>query len=274
MLPKFSSPKEALSMSRQKIVAGNWKMHLDRSGSEALAAGVAAGAGGVGSVNLVLCPPSVYLDAVGRAISLVHAASPSGIALGGQNMHDQNAGAYTGEVAPAMLVDLGCRYVILGHSERRTLFGETDQVVNTKTRAALAAGLRPIVCVGETLQEREDGRTKAVVTEQIQGSLAGLSAADLAKLVIAYEPVWAIGTGKVATPEQAQEVHALIRSLLADLGSPDIAAAITIQYGGSVKPDNAASLAGQPDIDGALVGGASLKAADFLAIASAFGEAG
>jgi triosephosphate isomerase len=185
-------------------------------------------------------------------------------------MHDKASGAFTGEVAPPMLVDLACRYVILGHSERRTLFGETDAIVNAKTKAALAAGLIPIVCVGETLSEREAGRTAAVVSEQVTGSLAGLSAADIGRLVIAYEPVWAIGTGKVATPEQAQEVHALIRGLLAKLASPAVADSVRIQYGGSVKPDNAAVLAAQPDIDGALVGGASLKADDFLGIAKAF----
>jgi len=186
-------------------------------------------------------------------------------------MHDKASGAFTGEVAPAMLVDLGCRYCILGHSERRTLFGETDAVVNAKTKAALAAGLIPIVCVGETLEEREAGRTAAVVTEQVQGSLAGLAPAEIEKVVVAYEPVWAIGTGKVATPQQAQEVHALVRGLLAGLASAAVAAKVRIQYGGSVKPDNAADLAVQPDIDGALVGGASLKADDFLGIARAFG---
>jgi triosephosphate isomerase len=185
-------------------------------------------------------------------------------------MHDKASGAFTGEVAPPMLVDLGCRFVILGHSERRTLFGETDATVNAKTRAALAAGLTPIVCVGETLAEREAGRTQAVVSGQVTGSLAALTPAEIEKLVIAYEPVWAIGTGKVATPQQAQEVHALIRGLLAKLASPEVAARVRIQYGGSVKPDNAADLAAQPDIDGALVGGASLKADDFLGIARAF----
>jgi len=160
--------------------------------------------------------------------------------------------------------------VILGHSERRTLFGETDASVNAKTKSALAAGLTPIVCVGETLAEREAGRTEAVVTAQVNGSLTGIPAADLEKIVVAYEPVWAIGTGKVATPEQAQEVHALIRRLLAALASPAVAEKVRIQYGGSVKPDNAAVLAAQPDIDGALVGGASLKADDFLGIARAF----
>jgi len=189
-------------------------------------------------------------------------------------MHDKPNGAFTGEVAPPMLVDLGCSHVILGHSERRTLFGETDAAVNAKTRAALNAGLTPIVCVGETLEEREAGRTAAVVTTQVESSLGGIPAADLEKVVIAYEPVWAIGTGKVATPQQAQEVHALIRELVAGLASAPIAERVRIQYGGSVKPDNVADLAAQPDIDGALVGGASLKADDFMAIAAAFGRAG
>ena len=251
---------------RRTIVAGNWKMNLDRAKARDLAAAVAARAAEAGTTELVLCPPAVYVETVATALG---GSSP--VALGAQNMHDQSSGAFTGEVAPPMLLDLGCRYVILGHSERRTLFGETDAVVNAKARAALAAGLTPIVCVGETLEEREGGRTAAVVTTQVQGSLAGLTPADLEKIVVAYEPVWAIGTGKVATPQQAQEVHALIRGLLGGLASPAVAAKVRIQYGGSVKPDNAADLAVQPDIDGALVGGASLKADDFLGIAKAFG---
>jgi triosephosphate isomerase len=252
-------------MSRRKIVAGNWKMNLDRAKARELAAAVAARQGEAGPVELVLCPPALYVETVRSALPAAAA-----VAVGGQNMHDKASGAFTGEVAPAMLVDLGCTYVILGHSERRTLFGETDSIVNAKTKAALAAGLTPIVCVGETLEEREGGRTEAVVTTQVNGSLAGLTAAELEQVVIAYEPVWAIGTGKVATPQQAQEVHALIRALLAKLASPVVAAKVRIQYGGSVKPDNAADLAAQPDIDGALVGGASLKADDFLGIARAF----
>ncbi len=251
--------------ARRKIVAGNWKMNLDRAKARELTAAVAARRGEAAAVELVLCPPAAYLETVGTALG-----GSAAVALGAQNMHDKPSGAFTGEVAPPMLLDLGCRYVILGHSERRTLFGETDPIVNAKTKAALAAGLTPIVCVGETLEEREAGRTQAVVTQQIRGSLGGLSADDLAKVVIAYEPVWAIGTGKVATPQQAQEVHALIRSLLGTLASPVVAAGVRIQYGGSVKPDNAADLAAQPDIDGALVGGASLKADDFLGIAAAF----
>jgi triosephosphate isomerase len=253
-------------MSRTPIVAGNWKMNLDRAMSRELAAAVAARRGEAVGVDLVVCPPAVYVDAVGGVL----AGATGGVTLGAQNMFDKTHGAFTGEIAPAMLVDLGCRFVILGHSERRTLCGETDAVVNAKTKAALAAGLSPIVCVGETLAEREAGRTAAVVTAQVRESLAALTPADLERIVIAYEPVWAIGTGKVATPEQAQEVHALIRGLLADLASTDTAAKIRIQYGGSVKPDNAAELAAQPDIDGALVGGASLKAVDFIGIAKAF----
>jgi len=255
-------------MARRKIVAGNWKMNLDRSQSRALAAAVSARRGEAGAAELVLCPPAVYVETVVATLG-----ADSAVGVGGQTMHDKASGAFTGEVAPPMLVDLGCSHVILGHSERRTLFGETDAAVNAKTRAALAAGLTPIVCVGETLEEREAGRTAAVVTAQVRGGLGGLSAPDMEKVVIAYEPVWAIGTGKVATPEQAQEVHALIRGLVAELGSAAVAAQVRIQYGGSVKPDNVADLAAQPDIDGALVGGASLKADDFLAIAAAFGTA-
>jgi len=251
-------------MSRRKIVAGNWKMNLDRAKAADLTRAVVARHGEAATVELVLCPPAPYLGTVAAELG-------GGVALGGQNMHDKASGAFTGEVAPPMLLDLGCRYVILGHSERRTLFGETDSIVNAKAKAALAAGLTPIVCVGETLEEREAGRTNDVVGTQVRGSLAGLSAEDIGRVVIAYEPVWAIGTGRVATPAQAQEVHALIRGLLAGLSSPAVAAAVRIQYGGSVKPDNAADLAAQPDIDGALVGGASLKADDFLGIARAFG---
>jgi len=254
-------------MSRRKIVAGNWKMNLDRARARELTAAVAARIAEAGSTELVLCPPAAYLETVGSELQ----AAASKVALGGQNMHDKASGAFTGEVAPPMLLDLGCQYVILGHSERRTLFGETDAVVNSKTKAALAAGLTPIVCVGETLEEREEGRTDAVVTAQVNGSLAGLSPAEVERVVVAYEPVWAIGTGKVATPQQAQEVHALVRRLLGTLASPAVAAKVRIQYGGSVKPDNVADLAAQPDIDGALVGGASLKADDFLGIAGAFG---
>ena len=250
-------------MSRTSIVAGNWKMNLDRAGAAALAKAVAAGRGQAEGVDLVLCPPSVYIGTVAEAVS-------DGVAVGGQNMWHEASGAFTGEVSAAMLLDMGCQYVILGHSERRTLLGETDDLVAVKTKAALAAGLTPIVCVGEQLAEREAGQTGDVVATQVRGSLAGLSSEELAKVVVAYEPVWAIGTGKVATPEQAQEVHALIRSLLTEMSSAEVAQGIRLQYGGSVKPGNAADLAAQPDIDGALVGGASLEADGFLAIAAAF----
>jgi triosephosphate isomerase len=257
-------------MSRTSIVAGNWKMNLDQAGSFALAKAVATGRSQAGGVDLVLCPPSIYIAAAGSGLEMVEGVSPSGVGLGGQNMSDQPSGAFTGEISAAMLLDMGCRYVILGHSERRTLLGETDAVVASKVAAALAAELTPIVCVGEQLAEREADRTHEVVSTQVRGSLARVAAEELSKVVIAYEPVWAIGTGKVATPEQAQEVHALIRSLLAEHSSREVAASIRIQYGGSVKPGNAADLAAQPDIDGALVGGASLEADGFLAIAAAF----
>jgi triosephosphate isomerase len=246
---------------RRTIVAGNWKMNLDRAKARDLAAAVATRAAEAGTTELVLCPPAVYVETVAAALG---GSSP--VALGAQNMHDQSSGAFTGEVAPQMLLDLGCRYVILGHSERRTLFGETDAVVNAKTRAALAAGLTPIVCVGETLEEREGGRTAAVVTTQVQGSLAGLTSADLETIVVAYEPVWAIGTGRTATPQQAQDAHAFIRRKLTELWDAATADKVRIQYGGSVKPANTAELMGQPDIDGALVGGASLDPRGFAEI--------
>lgn len=252
-----------MSHPRRPLVAGNWKMHLNRSGAVTLAQSVAAGAGQVAAAQLAVCPPSVYIDAVRQALA------GSSVAWGGQNLYHQSQGAFTGEISAGMLVDLGCRYVILGHSERRHLMGETDAMVCDKTKAALAAGLVPIVCLGELLAEREAGQTAAVIARQFQGSLAGLAADDVARLVIAYEPVWAIGTGKVATPAQAQEVHAELRRLLAERYNPATAAAVRILYGGSVKAANAAELLQQADIDGALVGGASLEAGEFLAIAQA-----
>ncbi|HEX4145519.1 MAG TPA: triose-phosphate isomerase [Pirellulales bacterium] len=245
---------------RRPLIAGNWKMNLDSASAVALAAEAVEGAKKVGQVDAVLCPPYVYL----RAVASIVAGSP--VALGAQNMSDQANGAFTGEISAAMLLDVGCRYVILGHSERRQLFGETDETVNRKTKAALAAGLIPIVCVGELLDQRESGQTAAVIARQFAGSLAGLSADQMETVVIAYEPVWAIGTGKVATPAQAQEVHSDLRKLIATHYNAAIAQRVRIQYGGSVKPSNAAELLSEPDIDGALVGGASLKAADFLGI--------
>jgi triosephosphate isomerase len=245
---------------RLPFIAGNWKMNLNRAEAVALAKGVAEKSAGVKGVELAVCPPSVYLEAVGQALA------GSNVGLGAQNMYHEASGAFTGEISAAMLVDLGCRYVILGHSERRHILGETDADVNRKVVAALAAGLTPIVCVGELLSEREAGQTSAVIRRQFDGSLAGISAAELPKIVIAYEPVWAIGTGKVATPEQAEEVHLDLRKIMSERYNAALAQQVRIQYGGSVKPSNAADLLGQPDVDGALVGGASLKVEDFLGI--------
>lgn len=247
---------------RRPFIAGNWKMNLNRREAAALAEAIARRAGELAGVDLAVCPPSVYLQAVGAALA------GSQVALGAQNMYHETAGAFTGEISAAMLVDLGCRYVILGHSERRHILGETDDQINRKVLAALAAGLTPIVCVGELLAEREAGATSAVIRRQFDGSLAGLSDEQMGRVVLAYEPVWAIGTGRVATPEQAQEVHLDLRKLIGGRYNARLAQTVRIQYGGSVKPANAAELLSQPDVDGALVGGASLKADDFLGIAA------
>jgi len=245
---------------RRPFIAGNWKMNTNRSSAVALAEGVAKQAAALDGVDLAICPPSCYLDAVGRAIA------GSKVALGAQNMYHEKDGAFTGELSAAMLRDLGCKYVILGHSERRHILGETDAAINKKVHAALAAGLLPIVCVGELLSEREAGHTLTVIQTQFDGSLAGLSAEQMGKVVIAYEPVWAIGTGKVATPQQAEDVHLALRKIIAKRYNSSIADSVRLQYGGSVKPGNAAELLKQPDIDGALVGGASLKVDQFLGI--------
>jgi triosephosphate isomerase (TIM) len=245
---------------RRPFIAGNWKMNLNRASAVALAEGLVKQAAAIDGADMAVCPPSCYLDVVGRAIA------GSNVALGAQNMYHEQNGAYTGELSAAMLVDLGCKYVILGHSERRHILGETDAAINKKVLAALAAGLIPIVCVGELLAEREAGQTLAVIRRQFDGSLAGLSAEQAKTIVIAYEPVWAIGTGKVATPQQAEEVHAALRKLIAERYNAQLADSVRLQYGGSVKPDNAAELLKQPDIDGALVGGASLKVDQFLGI--------
>jgi triosephosphate isomerase (TIM) len=244
------------------LIAGNWKMNTTRAEAVALAKGVVEGAAAIKGADLLVCPPTIYLSAVAEAVK------GTSVALGAQNMYFEGNGAFTGETSAAMLTDAGATFVILGHSERRNVMGETDADVNKKTHAALAAGLTPIVCVGELLAEREAGQTKAVVKKQFEGSLAGVSAEQVTKLVIAYEPVWAIGTGKVATPEQAEEVHADLRQLLTSRYNAGVAGQIRILYGGSVKPSNAAELLGQPNVNGALVGGASLKAGDFLGIAA------
>ena len=245
---------------RRKLIVGNWKMNGSLDANAALLAGIAAG--GAGACDLAVCVPAPYFA---QCRDLLGAGA---IAWGGQDVSMHEAGAYTGEVSAAMLRDFGCTYAIVGHSERRALHAETDQVVAQKAVRAVAGGLIPIVCVGETLEQRESGQTGAVVERQIDAVLAALGAADLTKIVVAYEPVWAIGTGKTATPAMAQEVHATLRARLA---ARDASAApqVRILYGGSMKPDNASQLLAMPDIDGGLIGGAALKAADFLAIAHA-----
>jgi|694.fasta_scaffold00198_65 triosephosphate isomerase len=251
------------SVVRKPIIVGNWKMNLLRESSLALVRGLLDQSLPTDQVEIGVCPAAVYLHDVGAALR----GSPIG--LGAQNLYHEPEGAFTGEVSGAMLRDLGCRYVILGHSERRQFFGDTDASVQRKTLAALQYHLTPIVCVGESLAERESGQTAQVIETQVRDSLAGFTAQQGNQLVIAYEPVWAIGTGKTATPAQAEEVHAQIRGLLTELFGSQVAQSIRIQYGGSVKPENAAELMSQPNIDGALVGGASLKASTFGAICSA-----
>ncbi len=246
---------------RQAMVAGNWKMNGSSDFVSELITGLKAGIGDV-SAEVAICPPFVYLSAAADAI----AGSP--IKLGAQNMCDQDKGAFTGEVAGPMLKDIGCEYVIIGHSERRTLYGETDEVCATKYGAVLKNGLKPIFCIGETLDQRESGVTNDVIARQIDAILDSDGVASLANAVLAYEPVWAIGTGKTATPDQAQEVHAFIRGKIAALDA-GVAEGLRILYGGSMNPGNAAELIAQPDIDGGLIGGASLKADDFLTICKA-----
>jgi triosephosphate isomerase len=247
---------------RRILVAGNWKMNGSMAANDALIAGILAGAPDSGNVDLLICPPMPYLAKAAGSVS------GSQLKLGAQTVSEHESGAYTGETAPSMLRDVGCDYVLVGHSERRALYGETSVAVAAKYVAAQAVGLIPVLCVGESLEERESGNTELVVDEQLSAVLDGAGVASLANAVIAYEPVWAIGTGKTATPEQAQDVHAHIRQLV---GAQDetIAAGVQILYGGSVKGENAAGLFSKPDIDGGLIGGASLKSDDFLAIANA-----
>jgi triosephosphate isomerase (TIM) len=248
---------------RKPFIAGNWKMFTTARTARELAAAVVQGVGNEQRVHVAVCPPFPYLGQVGEVLR----GSP--VALGGQNLYPEKEGAFTGEVSPTMLLDVGCRYTILGHSERRQKLGEDDAFVNRKVHAALTAGLSVILCIGETLEERQANQMPAVCTRHLLGSLANVSAEAMAKVTVAYEPVWAIGTGQHATPEQAQEAHFFIRQLLARTWGDPVGQSTTIQYGGSVKADNAASLLRQPDIDGALVGGASLKADQFLAIVRA-----
>lgn len=248
-------------MPRTKFVAGNWKMHGSLAANLALLTAVRAGAAGL-KAQVAVCVPYPYLA---QAQSVL---AGSNVAWGAQDVSEHAQGAYTGEVSASMLSDFGCRYVIIGHSERRSYYGDTDTVVAAKFSAALKSGLTPILCVGETLAEREANVTADVVTRQLNAVIATSGAGALAKAVVAYEPVWAIGTGKTATPAQAQEVHALIRARVAKEDA-DVAARLQILYGGSVKPGNAGELFGQPDIDGGLIGGASLVADDFLGICAA-----
>ena len=247
---------------QRPVVFGNWKMHTSRAEARALAEGVrkALGDGAAGEAGV--CPPFVYL----RDVLEVLQGSP--VRVGAQNCHWETQGAFTGEVSATMLRDLGCTHVILGHSERRHGLGETDDIVRKKLAAAWKAGLTPIFCVGETLAEREAGKTSDIVRRHVTEGLRDARREDLNRLIIAYEPVWAIGTGRTATPAQAQEVHNLIRRILTELpaAGAETARAIPLQYGGSVKPDNVAEIAAQPDVDGALVGGASLKVEDFVKI--------
>ena len=248
----------------RKILAGNWKMHKTVAESVALAQDIVAALKAKPSASeVVVCPTYVALDRV----AAVMAGSP--VLLGAQDMHWESQGAYTGKISADMLKAIGVTYVILGHSEQRAYFHETDETVNKKTIKALAEGLRPIVCVGETLAEREAEITEKVVETQVRGAYAGVSAADALDTVIAYEPVWAIGTGRNATPHQAQEVHRFIRNLLASLYGDSVSNALRIQYGGSMKPDNAAELLSQADVDGGLIGGAALKVDAFLGIIAA-----
>ena len=244
---------------RKNIVAGNWKMNKSTADAEVLANDLCRDLAGLKDVDVVLCPPFTSLQAVGNVIENTL------VRLGAQNMHWENGGAFTGEISAAMLRDLYCHYVILGHSERRQYCNETDSDVNAKVKAALAATLIPIMCVGETMEERKEGKTKEVIKRQVEGGLHGIEG-GLDGFIVAYEPVWAIGTGETATPEQAQEVHEFIRVLLQNQFGQDVAGATRIQYGGSVKPDTAKALMAQPDIDGGLIGGASLEARAFVEI--------
>ncbi len=250
---------------RKPFIAGNWKMNTDSHSGPALVKALAAGLANIdrGKVDVAVIPPFVYLAQV------VNAARASGISVGSQDIYFEQKGAFTGEISSNMIKDVGCNYCLCGHSERRHVIGEGDELINKKVHAAINGGLLPILCVGELLEERQAGKTEEVVERHIRKGMAGLNAEKAEAVTLAYEPVWAIGTGKTATPQQAQEVHAMIRGLIAELYDKSFADDMRIQYGGSVKPDNAAELMQKEDIDGLLVGGASLKADDFLAIIKA-----
>lgn len=249
---------------RTKVIAGNWKMNKDVHQTEELITGLKSALSfDLKGVRVIVCPPFTSLESAGRWMK------GTAMSLGAQNMYHEDEGAFTGEVSPKMLKSVGCEYVILGHSERRQVFGEKDEGINRKVKKAIASGLVPIVCVGETLEQRENDVTAQIVSEQVRGVLKDISAGQVEKIIIAYEPVWAIGTGRNATPQQAEEVHLLIRTLLAKLYTPVTAESVIVQDGGSVKPDNASELLWQPNVDGALVGGACLKADSFSAIIKA-----
>lgn len=248
---------------RKKIVAGNWKMNLSLQDGLALVKALKSSLSDVKKSDVVVCPPFPYL------VPIADILKGTRIGVGAQNMYFEDKGAFTGEVSAPILISVGTQYVIIGHSERRKYFGETNEIVNKKIKKAIVSKLIPIMCVGESLEQREKDETEAVITSQINEGLFELLAADVKKMIIAYEPIWAIGTGRTASPEQAVEVHKLIRSIVAQKFGKETAEQVRIQYGGSVKPDNAEILLQQPDIDGALVGGASLKADSFEAIVRA-----
>ncbi len=247
-------------MKRRVFIAGNWKMNKTAAEAVATVKSLAEQVKGIKNLDISLFPSFLAV------LAAKEAAAGSNITIGVQNVHFAANGAYTGEVSAAMLVEHGISQVIIGHSERRQYFAETDETVNKRTKAALAAGIKPITCIGETLAERQGGKTEQVLETQLRGGLAGLTAAEMEKVVLAYEPVWAIGTGVTATSQQAQDAHAFIRKVLAQMFGDATAQKVIIQYGGSVKPDNVAELVACPDIDGALVGGASLKVEDFASL--------
>ena len=253
---------------RKMLVAGNWKMYKTATEAVSLVNTICAGVQKYNQAEIVVCPPFTALAAVAKALR------ESNVGIGAQNMHTETEGAYTGEISPLMIKDIGCRYVIIGHSERRQYFGETDELVNKKLAVALKCNLVPIVCIGEVLAEREAGNTEKVIEKQFFGAFKGLTNKEMAKVVIAYEPVWAIGTGKTATPRQAEDVHRLIRLFLSQNFAKEVSDTVRILYGGSVKPDNCAELFKQRNIDGGLIGGASLKAESFIQIVTAAEQVG
>ena len=249
-----SEPKKK---TRSLLIAGNWKMYKDHKDAYAIAAALKEKLADISTIRIVLCPPFTSLQSVGQAIE------GSSLLLGAQDIHWEREGAFTGEISAQMLLALGCKYVIIGHSERRLLFHESSKIVNLKLKTALKEGLSPILCIGETLQERERGKTEEVVEDQLKGAFEDITPEDIGKIVLAYEPVWAIGTGKTATPKQANDVHLFIRRKLEEKYGLEIASRLNILYGGSVKPENAKDLLKEPEIDGALVGGASLEVDSF-----------